>query len=280
MTNRRVRTPTSRVSRSGSSTQDRRITAPTGEPRPLLYTYFYDSAEVLRSHYERSRGQAAAANLGHNREAFCREFLRHTLPPRLSIGHGEILDSKGHRTGQLDTVIVRDDAPHLTFGGAETYLAEGVFAVVETKSNLTRAKLQEALETLRRVATVELVPSRVVGVSGAYLPRPLRCVFAYEGMDLQALTLLLLEPENRGLADVICILDRGAVIAAGLLLTFSMLRPDGSQAGPDDVPYIPYPGGAAALAWLYFHLVSFGSSFLARSIDLMPYFAPFTAWAD
>ena len=257
-----------------ASRRDPRVTAPTGHPRPLLYGYFRDTTDVLKSQYQRSSGQNAAANLGHNREVFCRDFLQHALPPRLSIGHGEILDSKGHRTGQLDTVIVRDDAPHLTFGGAETYLAEGVFAVVETKSNLTRRKLNEALETLRRVAALELVSSGVVQISGAYLPRAFRCIFAYEGMDLRTLAVLLGEHDNDGIADLVCVLNRGAAIVRDQLVAVQV-----GQAAYA-ASYIPYPGSAAALAWLYFHLVSFGSSFLGRSLDVLPYFQPLMAWAD
>src|SRR6266851_4125035 len=100
--------------RPAASVGDPLLVAPNGEPRPLLYRYFRDTADLLLANYRRSGGQSAAANLGHNREVFCREFLTHVLPPRLTIGHCEILDRAGTRTGQLETVIIRDDAPRLT----------------------------------------------------------------------------------------------------------------------------------------------------------------------
>jgi hypothetical protein len=124
--------------------------------RPVLYDYFKDSSGVLLAQYNRSKGQEASANLGYNRELFCNEFLSHVLLPRLRNYRGEIWDSQGNRTGQLDLIIIRDDAPILTFGGADTILAEGVFAVIEVKSNLTKVKLIEAINTLRRVRDLEL----------------------------------------------------------------------------------------------------------------------------
>ena len=90
--------------------------------RPMLFDYFEKSAEVLLAQYERSKEQNASDNLGFNREAFCDDFLRRVLPPRLKNQRGEICDSQGNRTGQLEIIIIRDDAPILTFDGrAGTY---------------------------------------------------------------------------------------------------------------------------------------------------------------
>jgi len=106
--------------------------------RPVLYDYFKKSADVLLAEYERTKEQEASANIGYNRELFCNKFLSRVLPPRLTVRHGEIWDSQGNKTGQLDVVILRDDTPSLTFGEADAFLAEGVFAVIEVKSNLTK----------------------------------------------------------------------------------------------------------------------------------------------
>lgn len=118
----------------------------------MLFDYFEKSTDVLLAQYERSKGQEASANLGFNRELFCNRFLAQVLPSRLKIHRGEIWDSQGNRTGQLELIIIRDDAPILTYeGGANTILAEGVLGVIEVKSNLSREKLIEALVTLKKV---------------------------------------------------------------------------------------------------------------------------------
>ena len=103
--------------------------------RPILFSYFDDTAKVLLEEYNRSKQQNASANLGKNREFFCKDFLSKILPSKLSIKSGEIWDSTGNKTGQQDIIILRDDAPALHIGSDDIYLAEGTFAVIEIKSN-------------------------------------------------------------------------------------------------------------------------------------------------
>jgi len=81
--------------------------------RPLLYSYFEDSVNVLMANYKRSANQNADTNLGKNRENFYNNFLKKVLPPRLSVRSGEVWDSKGNKTGQLDSIVIRDDCPSL-----------------------------------------------------------------------------------------------------------------------------------------------------------------------
>ena len=145
-------------------------------------------------------------------------FTTRVLPPRLTVRRGEIWDSEGRKTGQLDLVILRDDTPSLTFGEADAFLAEGVFGVIEVKSNLTKAKLQEALTTLRRVKSSKLLGGGAMITAGSVLNRPLRCIFVYEGATWQTLLQELSKPENYDVADLICILKQGAIISQGLLL--------------------------------------------------------------
>lgn len=237
--------------------------------RPILYRYFKDSANVLLAEYKRSKGQEASANIGYNRELFCNKFLARVLPPRLTVRRGEIWDSQGNRTGQLEVVILRDDTPSLTFGEADTFLAEGVFAIVEVKSNLTTTKLQEALATLRRAKALSLSSGGAMITAGPVLNRPLRCIFAYEGAAWKTLLRELAKPENAAVADLVSILDNGALISRGLLLKWE-----------GDAPFNVCEGKAASLAWLYFHLVSYSTSFMGRTLSLVQYFEPLNGWRD
>ncbi len=236
--------------------------------KPVLYDYFRSSADVLLADYKRSKIQKAASNLGSNRELFQKHFLSKILPPRLSFGDGEIWDSQGNQTGQLDLVILRDDATSLDFGGSDTYLAEGVFAVIEIKSNLTTVKLDEALRTLRSVRSLKL-GGEPPATSGPVLNRALRCIFAYEGATFDTLSQELAKEENTGIADLVSVLDRGCLIADGLLVK-----------GNTDSAYFVSRGKAASLGWLYYHLVSYSTSFIARSLNMDPYFEPATGWND
>ncbi len=237
--------------------------------RPILYDYFKKSADVLLAEYERTKEQEASANIGYNRELFCNKFLSRVLPPRLTVRHGEIWDSQGNKTGQLDVVILRDDTPSLTFGEADVFLSEGVFAVIEVKSNLTRVKLQEALTTLKRVQSLKLSGGGAMITAGPVLNRPLRCIFAYEGATWQTLLQEITQSENGEIADLICILKHGAIIRQGLLLKWE-----------NNAPFYVCNGKAASLAWIYFHLVSYSTSFLGRALTITPYFEPLTGWVD
>lgn len=237
--------------------------------KPILYDYFSDSTSVLLAEYERSKGQAAADNVGKNRELFCNRFLKRSLPSRLTIRDGEIIDSSGNHSGQLELILLREDAPSISFGEADSYLIEGVFAVIEVKSNLNRAKLAEALRALKKVANLRIADEGVVLRTGPYLERPLVCIFAYEGATLGTLTEELSKPEFANIADLVCVLKRG-----------SIFKNDDLLKSTDAPEYIQVPGKASALAFLYFYLVSYAGGFVAKALTIKSYFEPFDEWFE
>ncbi len=234
--------------------------------RPLLYAYFNDTADVLLAEYKRSKGQSASANLGENRELFCQKYLKGILPPRLEVHRGEMFDSVGGRTGQLEIIIVRDDVPRVVFGGSNSYFVESVLAVIEVKSKLSRANLGDGIEQLRQVS--DLKPVKAQTYAGVQLHRPLRCIFAYEGAELGTLEKELTEPNNVGIVDLVCVLKRGVIIVNGLLLRVDQ-----------QIRYMQCDGKAASLAWLYFYLATYAAGFIVQGVPLS-YFEPINAWAD
>lgn len=65
------------------------------------------------------------------------EFLRSFLPVHNRIGMGEVFDSKGQVSGQVDVVITNEHHPYVSdFSSPSSFFIEGVFAVGEVKSNL------------------------------------------------------------------------------------------------------------------------------------------------
>ncbi|MBI3032048.1 hypothetical protein HYY69_01125 [Candidatus Woesearchaeota archaeon] len=234
--------------------------------RPVLFGYFKCTADVLLSEHKRSAEQNASANLGRNRELFCKEFLSKVLPTKLSVKSGEIWDSMNNKTGQEDIIILREDSPILHVGSDNIHFAEGTFAVIEVKSNLTRDKLLEAGNNLKKVEELKINVGASIS-SGATLSRPLRIIFAYEGAKWE--TLLDEINKNRwdDLFDLICILNRGVLIKKGRLVNWE---------NKDE--FIVINGKAAALGFMFFYLVSYGSSFLGRNLILTPYFEPLNFW--
>lgn len=190
------------------------------------------------------------------------------LPPKLSIKSGEIWDSQKNKTRQLDLIILRDDAPSLHFGSDDIYLAEGVFGVVEVKSNLTKEKFIEAGETLIKVANLK----NNVGVtisSGPIIDRPLRVVFAYEGATWETIIDEINKKNWIEIFDLICVLSRGVLLKKGRILNWSTNQ-----------EFMVVNSKSASLGYLYLYLVSFGTSFLGRGMILNPYFEPFNNWID
>jgi hypothetical protein len=236
--------------------------------KPILFDYFKKTAIVLEANYDRSAKQNASANLGRNRENFCKLFLNNVLPPKLKTKSGELWDSKGNKTGQLDLIVIRDDAPSLEFGSDNTYLAEGVFAALEIKSNLDRTKLGEAAHTFSNVQKLSITSGATISI-GTPLNRPLRIVFGYEGAIWET---ILDEINKKGWQetfDLICILNRGVLINKGRLLNW---------AGPEQ--FVTVNGSAAAIGFVYYYLTSYGTSFLGRSFDINSYFEPLVNWNE
>jgi hypothetical protein len=239
--------------------------------KPILHDYFRDTANVLLAQYNRTKGQESSDNVGFNRELLCGQFLSRVLPRRVLLERGEIMDSSGNRTGQLEIVMTRDDCPALEFGaqqGAKTFLVEGVLGVIEVKSNLSGDKLQEGIAQLQLVRDLELRRSGYGG-SGPFvtLGRPLRCIFAYEGATKRTLLAKLNDPANTGTADIVCVLKRGVFVSRKVLLRWE-----------PDQQYIWLDGATAALAWFYLYLVSYAASFMSQGLYLANYFWPFEAW--
>jgi hypothetical protein len=113
----------------------------------------------------------SAASRGHERQAFIDSFLANVLPPVYRFGTGDATDTAGNRSGQLDVVVEYPFSPTLpSAGGAgatRLYLAEGVAAVIEVKSNAMN-QWGEAVRTANVLAplTRNFSAAMVFGASG------------------------------------------------------------------------------------------------------------------
>lgn len=83
----------------------------------------------------------STATIGRERELFINLFLKNVFPPHFRFGSGDLADSRGRRTGQLDIVIELPFFPSLPLVGIpeqRLYFVESVCAVIEVKSDLKR----------------------------------------------------------------------------------------------------------------------------------------------
>jgi hypothetical protein len=118
----------------------------------------YDRLESMRVSLLAAHAGGKTANSatkGSERETFVRNFLTHVIPPAFRISSGDITDATGKRSGQLDLVIEYPFVPSmpLPMGDQRVYLAEGVAAVIEVKSNLA-SQWDEVRDTAKRVRSL------------------------------------------------------------------------------------------------------------------------------
>lgn len=79
-------------------------------------------------------------------EASFREFLDSRLPRYLTVGTGEVIDTKDVRSGQTDILIANNDQPFRSDRDEPTvFLIEGVVAAAEVKSRLTASEIDDAI---------------------------------------------------------------------------------------------------------------------------------------
>ena len=93
---------------------------------------------MLLGAYAANRSLSASTK-GVERQTFIDSFLSQVLPSHFRFGSGDATDRTGARSGQLDVVIEYPFVPSLPIVGSETtrlYLAEGISAVIEVKSDV------------------------------------------------------------------------------------------------------------------------------------------------
>lgn len=188
---------------------------------------FYEVANKMRADVETARKALTHPGLkGVEFEEVFRRFLRDYLPGNLEVSTGQLVDSCGAVTRQID-VIVSDRAKTPIFyrsSQARVIPVECVYAVIEVKARLDTPELDNALANMDSVRSLQKLAYqpeyplvRSVSIYGKQLPiwPVMYFLFAYEGIDLQTLAdNLAARQMNRPLdrrIDMVCVLDQGVI---------------------------------------------------------------------
>lgn len=101
----------------------------------------------LRAALQQSRASFKHPGLrGGGVETEFRELLDLRLPRYLSVGTGEVIDTKDVRSGQTDVIIANEDQPIRSARDEPTvFLMEGVSAAAEVKARLTTKEIDDAI---------------------------------------------------------------------------------------------------------------------------------------
>ena len=177
---------------------------------------------------------------GTHAEQALRDVLAQYLPRRLSVGQGEVIDTHGARSGQVDIVIANEEQPLIyPQGEPGLFFIEGVDAAGEVKSVLTSAELARAIENSIKFKSLAAQPSiglRVAPPSDVerFHERRPYFIFAYESQVTLELACERVQEAERAsngqVVDAIFALDRGTILnLADGRGSLGIARPDGTR---------------------------------------------------
>lgn len=151
----------------------------------MLKTHFDNIEKVLPTLSKISSSAGHPINIGTPREAFIKTFLNDHISTRVSIGCGEIIDSKSapnSKRSQIDIVLYKNEFPRLTFGGGITaFLAESVVCTIEVKSILTKRAVKRAIGVSHEIKKLQRNLITIEHFDW-YRPRHILCyIVAYDG---------------------------------------------------------------------------------------------------
>lgn len=142
---------------------------------------------------------------GDSREGFVKYFLENILPSVYRVGRcGDIVNSDGQKSGEVDIVIENPFSPHFITGpsGSKIYLAEGVAAVIEVKSNLDK-HWNDVKKKVKKIKEIKRNLKPVVFRSGIDLSSIPTFVVAYKGTHVAT------KFNEFNLVDGILIIEKG-----------------------------------------------------------------------
>lgn len=105
--------------------------------------------------YDGGSGMSSSSK-GAERELFVDNILKSVFPPHYRFTSGDIVDSYGSQTGQLDLVLEKAEGYSfpMTSNGPRLFIAETVAAVIEVKSDLS-SQWDEVRATATKVAKIK-----------------------------------------------------------------------------------------------------------------------------
>jgi hypothetical protein len=181
-------------------------------PNPHLLQRLAGIQQILCGVHAGSSPMSSATS-GHERAAFVDNFLAQAFPSPYRIGTGDVTDAQGNRSGQLDVLVEYPVTPSVPLAGAASrlYLAEGVAAVVEVKSNCA-AQWNQVVSTVAQLSKVKRTYGATVGFGSPPTPDIPHFVASYTGWN-QAATVTAKLAAAQGI-DGVLIIDAGIFVSS------------------------------------------------------------------
>ena len=150
----------------------------------------------------------SSASRGTERATFVDKFLSEFLTPQFRLGEGDATDLAGSRSGQLDVVVEYPWVPSLPIVGSNRprlYLAEGVAAVIEVKSDVA-GQWNEVKHTSAQLKRLERRYG--VGIVSGFTPPKQIPLFAVGYTGWKTIETVQ-ERLNEGVVEGILVIDSG-----------------------------------------------------------------------
>jgi len=185
-----------------------------------LHQVFFGQDEALRGELKAARQAGHTTVQGDATEDHWIGLLRKRLPRRYDVTKAIVVDSKGHRSEQMDLVVYdRYYSPQWWELADHHYVpAEGVYAVFEVKPEINREYLIYASEKIASVRQLHRTATSFVSAMGTMEPRPQHpAILGGLLASTSGWSPAFGEPFRTALADVVAdgALDLGCVLGHG-----------------------------------------------------------------
>jgi len=243
---------------------------------------FAASASKLKADLDQARAAVAHSGLkGTLNETAFANWLRQYLPRTLEVSAGEIIDSVGSRSRQIDVAIydAASTPRFLSRDQISVIPVEPVFAVIEVKTYLNKLEMGNAFENMNAVKRLQKLAfhqtinntiiknTTIYGIEQSIWPLQFY-IFAYESDGLDTLLshvarLNASQPLSRQI-DCVCVLDKGLLVHAG---------PEGLQPLPMPNTQMIAKNSAKPLLTFYALLAHLYGQAFTKPIAIHPYLA-------
>jgi hypothetical protein len=182
------------------------------------------SKQIRLAFTEASTKYTTPDDIAQHREEIIGDFLKGYFPLAYQIGKGEIIDSNGARSGQMDVIICTPFHPFTVSKSSSRslFFAEGVACAIDVKSDLPYMELERGLRQVWKVKKLERKPTPGDLMYGStYDQERLRRIptilFGYEAPSLETLKANIIKlHENLRISteeqvDAVVILDKGII---------------------------------------------------------------------
>lgn len=190
---------------------------------------FEHIAIEINNEFSKLSNLVSTDSRGHSRESILTKHLRNLFPDSFGITRGQIIDSKGNRSNEIDIIIYDALKTPILYRAGDYRIipVEGVYAIIFVETSLTQERLNKLIKTIANIKSFSKTAfyeqrGQIIhkvyayGKKFDYFPI-LGMIFAYDSQPVLDLgSLFEKEYEKNGTPiemqiDLICILNKGLI---------------------------------------------------------------------